>query len=51
MRFVTKYETDQEIFAIVAIEKEPLKVSMMVDEVRVEDIPDEQVIQLIKEQI
>ena len=51
MRLVTKYETDKEIFIILAIEKEPLKVDFLVDEVRLDDIVDEQIFQMIKEQL
>jgi hypothetical protein len=51
MRVASMFETDKEIMVVIAIEKEPLKLLKMVDEVKLADILEEEVVKLIQEQI
>lgn len=51
MKIVTKYETNDEILIIFSIEKEPLKYPLAVEDVKLENLSDEQIICFLKEQI
>lgn len=51
MKFVNKFETDDEIMVILSIDKQPLKEVRLVDELKVDDLTDTEILDVIKKDI
>ena len=51
MRVAGKFDTDNEIMVVIAIEKEPLKEPRLVDEIILNDITDEELLEIIKKEL